>query len=281
MAVTSEAAIEPGEQFGSLMLDANELLHHPCFHRVQRLINLAFRRDDGVAVNSDGKKGRFNSPEDIIPWIGKHGRIVILFKCKAKEGRQHSYSHSNGGNGHVNGNGSNDCTPRSEEREIDTNEPVATAVIKFFKPDLGIQPIEGELDGDIEKGIGYDPEPEDILAIKHWEPACVAVMPFDESLKGKGLATRCVQMLEEDLLKRLDAAAQQRQREIGQASDTSPLTLWIRTRTDLTEAYWKRRGYEVLSRKWFAKGCWQYDHDFQVSVLTKQVPLLKGNCIKN
>ena len=41
-----------------------------------------------------------------------------------------------------------------EERKVDLNEPIATAVIKFFKPNLGIQPIEGELDGDIEKGIG-------------------------------------------------------------------------------------------------------------------------------
>ncbi|KAF3483579.1 uncharacterized protein GIQ15_02903 [Arthroderma uncinatum] len=248
MAVTTASPAEPREEFGSLTLDANELLHHPCLPRVQRLINFAFKRDDGVAVNSDGKRGRFNSPEQIIPWIGKHGRMVILFKYKTKESQQHTNGHTNGTNGYVNGNGattngSNGCAGADQERELDTNEPVATAVIKYFKPDLGIQPMEGKLDGDVEKGIGYDSEPADILSIKHWEPACVSVMPFDESLQGKGLAVRCVQMLEKDLLQRLDIAAREQQLKTGQPSDTSPLTFWIRTRTDTTEAYWKRRGY--------------------------------------
>ncbi|EFR03340.1 hypothetical protein MGYG_06336 [Nannizzia gypsea CBS 118893] len=281
MAVIPASSEERREEFGSLMLDIDELLRHPCLPRVQRLINFAFRRDDGVAVNSDGKKGRFNSPEQFIPWIGKHGRIVILFRYKAKESRQQQ--HSNGTNGHANGNGTSGTAAVADEgeREIDINEPVACATIKFFKPYLGIRPIEGELDGDIEKGIGYDPEPEDLLAVKHWEPACVSVMPFDDSLKGKGLAVRCVQMLEDDLLERLDAAAQQRERETGVPGDSSPLTFWVRTRTDLTEGYWKRRGFKVLSCKWFPAGSWEYDHDFQISVLTRLVPRLNRSSTKN
>ncbi|KAG5209996.1 hypothetical protein GTR04_5421 [Trichophyton interdigitale] len=288
MAVAPAPSKGSCEEFGSLMLDVDELLRHPCLPRVLRLINFAFRRDDGVAVNSDGRKGRFNSPEEIIPWIGKHGRIAILFRYKPKESRQQQQQlqpncHTNGTNGHAIDNGTNGVTALAdqEEREVDLNEPIATAVIKFFKPNLGLQPIEGELDGDVDKGIGYDPEPDDLLAIKHWEPACVSVMPFDDSLKGKGLAIRCVQMLEDDLLERIDAAAQQREQETGMPRDTSPLTFWVRTRTDLTEEYWKRRGYEVLSCKWFPAGSWEYDHAFQISVLTKPVPLLNRSSIKN
>ncbi|KAK2874986.1 hypothetical protein FQN49_001886 [Arthroderma sp. PD_2] len=287
MAGTSASPVEPREEYGSLLLDSDELLHHPCLPRLQRLINFAFRRDDGVAVNSDGKRGRFNEPEGILRFVGNHGRMVILFKYKTKESQQQPNGHGNGVNGHVDGNGagangSNGCaTEREEQRELDFNEPVATASIKYFQPDLGIQPIEGKLDGDVENGIGYDTEPENILDIKHWEPACVSVMPFDESLSGKGLAVRCVRLLENDLLQRLDIAANQQLRKTGQPSDTSPLTFWVRTRTDLTEEYWKRRGYQVLSCKWFAKGCWEYDHDFQISVLTRQVPRLNQNGIKN
>ncbi|EEP76534.1 predicted protein [Uncinocarpus reesii 1704] len=230
--------------FSSIIVEGHQLRGHPCLEQLQITVNNAFR---------EGEHDRFPSIEHVITTPGVHGRCCVVFR----------------------------------DGDVDMTSPVATAMIKYYNPDVGVDPIRIiDRNGNVvntseftKSEPGYDSEPADFLSITHWEPAAVAILSEDPSLKKLGLAVYCVNQLEIDLLRRLSEARRKRpavpdiqngNHGLQTTTGIRNLTFWIRCKEHAVP-YWERRGYGLVQKKVYPKGVWGSRTELNIVTLKRDV----------
>lgn len=257
------------EDFEAIVLDADELRAHPSLKALHSMINDAFWAQHREII---GNEPRFRDAEEFVGSMGIHGRCCIMFKKKKDQGHQPS-----------NGNG----IAQNGDLGLDEYTPVATATLKPFKEHIPGLPVNDE-NGDANanaNGNGNQTQPQDteknepldLLSILDWEPSVVAVRP-EPGFQGLGLATRCMEMVERDVLMRMDQA------ELGapgagigaDGDKRNDLRFLIRTSAGVNVSYWERRGYIPVSTTVYPKGTWNMAQEFSLITLRKVVPRL-GN----
>ncbi|EAS37024.3 uncharacterized protein CIMG_02378 [Coccidioides immitis RS] len=194
----------------------------------------------------EGNHDRFPTLDAVSATLGTHGRCIVIFR----------------------------------DTDVDKINPVATAMIKYYNPAVGVDPIGViHANGRIESEHGYDSEPADLLSITQWEPAAVAILQGDPSLRKLGLAVYCVDQLEIDLMKRLEEArknqsavsgAQSRSHTSASSAKVQKLTLWIRAKQHLAP-YWERRGYKLVHTKMYPKGIWGSQAELKIVTLKRDM----------
>ncbi|KAK2841655.1 hypothetical protein FQN49_006043 [Arthroderma sp. PD_2] len=245
----------------SLVLDAQQLREHPCREPLLALVNKAYY-EGGQAVFS-GTSNRFKDLEELLSLMGKYGRCCVLFRMSS---------------GHP-----VKCW----------DEPLATAILKPFKediiglPDIKPQPFtplvrRDDVEDDVEEDYQLHPSLRDgtspigILAVTAWEPVSVAVRP-DPKLRGQGLASRCLALLEADLCSRVrQAELYASQKRENDRSGYTPrrrkfLTLRLRATWEINGDYWQRRGYMPVELRRVPKGVWGARIPFHLTTMTKRI----------
>lgn len=257
-------ALSP-DGYETIILSANELRAHPSLKALYSLINSAFTHQHQAVF---GAQLRFHDIDELIEPMGIHGRCCIMFKRAHQNSQPGTDSGLSGQNG----------TSRFDELI-----PIASATLKPFKQYLPGAPEPGDSsnttsviangDQNITKDNGNGPH--DILSILDWEPSAVVVRPEPE-FQRLGLATRCMEQIERDLLTRMKQAELEASSmgadTAGQKRDD--LTFWIRATAGKNHDYWGRRGYAFVGEETFPKGTWNAKEDFGLVTLKRQVPRL-------
>ena len=107
-----------------------------------------------------------------------------------------------------------------------------------------------------------------------WEVRLVAVRP-DERLRGKGLASAAISLLEQEALRLAKAKAGEAQTN-GTADETigaraSPeVTFWLHVLRESNGPYWTRRGYQVVDSQWL-ESAWTSLRALEIDIMRKVV----------
>ncbi|EGE05809.1 hypothetical protein TEQG_04818 [Trichophyton equinum CBS 127.97] len=252
--------LKDNDDFEYLILDGDQLREHPCREPLLKLVNKAFY-EGGQAIYS-GSLSRFGSLEELFSTVDDHGRCCILFRR----------------------------TPG--QKTNDWTDPVATTMLRPFReaivglPDIKPEPVDAS--GDILTDVHDDVKSEyceqparfkgntqDISSITVWEPVSVAVK-HDPSLLHKGLASRCLALLEADLCARVNEAklATRRQEAAGDdhtRCEAGPLTMRLRATWEITGEYWSRRGFTPVEVRRVPAGVWGAKVPFRLMTMTKTI----------
>ncbi|KAF3482278.1 5'-nucleotidase [Arthroderma uncinatum] len=246
--------------FESLILDVHQLRVHPCREPLLALVNKSYY-DGGHAVFS-GIFNRFKDLEEMLSSMSDYGRCCILFR-----------------------------KPYGQPMK-DFDEPVATAMLRPFQenvlglPDIEPEPFDISEDDDncarekdnyqTQPNLPKEDEPVGILSVTDWEPVSVAVRP-DPSLRGQGLAIRCLAHLEADLCSRVrQAELNASQKREGDTPDDIPcrrefLTIRLRATWEINGQYWQRRGYKPVEVRKVPEGVWGAKIPFHLTTMTKKI----------
>ncbi|EFR02475.1 hypothetical protein MGYG_05468 [Nannizzia gypsea CBS 118893] len=252
------------DDFEYIILDGHQLREHPCREPLLKLVNKAFY-EGGQAVFS-GKLSRFESLEELLKSVDDYARCCILFQK----------------------------TPG--QTTSDWTDPVATAVLRPYReeivglPDIKPQPVDASgnvltdrKDTDAKPEYRAQPGPfngskgdkRDILSIAVWEPVSVAVKR-DPSVLRKGLATRCLALLEADLCSRVKEAKLNTLRQDADGAgharcEGDPLTIRLRATWEINGEYWSRRGFTPVEVRRVPAGVWGAKVPFRLMTMTKRV----------
>ncbi|KAK2801011.1 hypothetical protein FQN51_005575 [Onygenales sp. PD_10] len=230
-------------EFQTILLTTNQLRALPCLPALKDMINEAYiLHHKGFKIPDSH---RFRNEQELVDALAPPGRCCVMLQ--SQDGGQAA-------------------------------RPVACAMLQVYHegdpaPHAGV-PVDVDGREDEEEEV-------DISAIHDWEVGVVTVLQ-DPKLKKLGLAMRCVDALESDLLERLKRGGGHSNGSVPVQNDgllglggqeaPQPLTFWLMAAKTVNEAYWKRRGYETVKEKVFPKGHWDYKEEFTISWMKKAVP---------
>ncbi|KAK2799916.1 hypothetical protein FQN50_008309 [Emmonsiellopsis sp. PD_5] len=238
-------------EFQPLLLTTNQLRALPCLPALKDMINEAYLLHHKGFRTPDSRP-RFGNEQELVNALAPPGRCCVMLQS---------------------------------QDEGQAARPVACAMLKVYHE--GDPPADSGVSADVDDGVDgaddrEDGEGVDISSIHDWEVGVVAVLQ-DPKLRKLGLAMRCMEVLERDLLERIKRGGGHSSggsvpmqndglSSPGDQEASQPLNFWLMTSKSVNEAYWKRRGYETVKEKVFPKGHWGHKEEFTIAWMKKVVP---------